>query len=270
MRIPDQFPVEIRHTNGISGKVRQFAPERHQRIAMRPFRPVRAARRVLVIRTSTFRLHPTVGAEQIRPPFSAPRGWSRHPGLGACGAQWRCFWRIVPRRFALSSLGLTLAILPLPMRSAPAEENWPQWRGPLQSGVAPTANPPTEWSETNHVRWKVRIPGQGTATPIIWENQVFVQTAIPTDRKAEAPERKADPAGADDRAKPDAGPRRRGGGGGMMSSEKPDKFYQFVVLCLDRATGKMLWQKVAREEVPHEGHRANDGSFAAASPEHLA
>ena len=71
-------------------------------------------------------------------------------------------------------------------------ENWPQWRGPLQNGVAPSANPPTAWSETNNVKWKVKIPGSGQATPIIWDNRVFIQTAIPTGKKVEAnPDRKS-------------------------------------------------------------------------------
>ena len=37
------------------------------------------------------------------------------------------------------------------------------------------------------------------------------------------------------------------------------------MLCLDRQTGKVLWQQVAREEVPHEGYRQNEGSFASSS-----
>jgi hypothetical protein len=65
--------------------------------------------------------------------------------------------------------------------------DWPQWRGPLATGVAPEANPPLRWSETEHVKWKVKIPGVGSATPIIWKDQVFVITAIP----AEAPAAKA-------------------------------------------------------------------------------
>src|SRR5436853_1493036 len=69
--------------------------------------------------------------------------------------------------------------------SAAAAENWPHWRGPHDDGVAPDANPPTTWSESKNVKWKVKIPGDGTATPIIWENKVFVQTAIPTGRKGQ-------------------------------------------------------------------------------------
>src|SRR5437899_2260253 len=68
-----------------------------------------------------------------------------------------------------------------------AEQNWPEWRGPLQNGVAPAANPPVTWSETKNVKWKVKIPGEGSATPIIWKNQVFVQTAVATGKKAAPP-----------------------------------------------------------------------------------
>src|SRR5438552_18091454 len=67
-----------------------------------------------------------------------------------------------------------------------ADSNWPQWRGPLATGASPAADPPTTWSETSNVRWKVQIPGTGSATPLIWGNQVFVQTAIPVGPKPQA------------------------------------------------------------------------------------
>src|ERR1017187_4933543 len=97
------------------------------------------------------------------------------------------------------------------------DQNWPQWRGPLQNGVAPAANPPTTWSETNNVKWKVKIPGSGQATPIIWDNRVFIQTAIPTGKKVEA---KPDNDGAQPPAvQPQAGgePPRKGPGIGRAS-----------------------------------------------------
>ena len=47
--------------------------------------------------------------------------------------------------------------------------------------------------------------------------------------------------------------------------QAPAEIYQFVVLCLDRANGKVLWQRVARQEAPHEGHQQNN-TFASASP----
>src|SRR5260221_2196106 len=66
-----------------------------------------------------------------------------------------------------------------------ADANWPQWRGPLQNGVAPQAEPPTEWSETKNIKWKTNIPGEGHATPVIWGEKVFVLAAIPTGKKVE-------------------------------------------------------------------------------------
>src|SRR5438552_870617 len=60
-----------------------------------------------------------------------------------------------------------------------AEDFWPQWRGPLGTGVAPNAQPPVEWSETRNLRWKTALPGKGHSTPIVWGEQIFLTTAIP-------------------------------------------------------------------------------------------
>ena len=140
-------------------------------------------------------------------------------------------------------------------------QNWPEWRGPLQNGVAPAANPPVTWSETSNVKWKVKLPGSGQATPIIWEDRIFIQTAIPTGKKIEA---KPAESGDEPPRKGDR-PAGRTGRGGFGGGAKPTEVYQFAVLCLDRRTGKVLWQKVAREEVPHEGYRQGEGSFASSS-----
>ena len=67
--------------------------------------------------------------------------------------------------------------------SSSAEQNWPQWRGPLGTGVAPTANPPVTWSETSNIKWKVKIPGSGSATPIIWGDQVFIKQRFPQAKR---------------------------------------------------------------------------------------
>jgi outer membrane protein assembly factor BamB len=169
-----------------------------------------------------------------------------------------------------------------------ARHNWPQWRGPLASGVGPEADPPLEWSETNNVKWKVAIPGAGSSTPIVWGNRVFVLTAVRAGKAAEAkladekikqngstnpadppPAREGGPPGE---ARPRGGLRGPGGPGGpggppggFGGGEKPVDPYRFVILCLDRATGNILWQKIAREEVPHEGIQPNN-TYASASP----
>ena len=57
--------------------------------------------------------------------------------------------------------------------------SWAQWRGPLANGVAPHASPPSEWSETRNIRWKIPLPGQGHASPIVVGERVFVLAAVP-------------------------------------------------------------------------------------------
>jgi outer membrane protein assembly factor BamB len=145
-------------------------------------------------------------------------------------------------------------------------QNWPQWRGPLANGVAPQADPPLQWSDSSNIKWKVAIPGLASSTPVVWENRVFVLTAVNTGKKAEPASAASTTTEAP--AQPAAGGgqgQRRGGGRGFGGGPPPTEYYQFVVLCLDRQTGKTLWQKTAAEEVPHEGHHATSG-FASASP----
>jgi outer membrane protein assembly factor BamB len=167
----------------------------------------------------------------------------------------------------MKSIAFTTGIFLVTLSLAVAN-NWPAWRGPLANGVAPEADPPTEWSETKNVKWKVAIPGRGTATPIIWGDRVFILAAI-TPEKTEAVAAQTPPPPAKGDGPPDASgggrPRKGPGGGGFGRSEKPTDKYQFTVMCLDRKTGKTLWQKVAREEVPHEGHHPDHG-FASGSP----
>ncbi|MBM3840140.1 MAG: hypothetical protein FJ398_19670 [Verrucomicrobia bacterium] len=166
--------------------------------------------------------------------------------------------------FVLLACGVSLSQVVTTAAQTAGEINWPQWRGPLQNGVAPHGDPPTEWSETKNVKWKVKIPGEGDSTPIIWGDKIFVVSAIPTGKKpatAAAPAAAPPPA---ESSKPPGGRGGRGGRGGMGGGP-PNEIYQWTVFCLDRATGKVLWQKVAREEVPHEGRQPNN-TYASYSP----
>ena len=122
---------------------------------------------------------------------------------------------------------------------------WPQWRGPLATGEAPLANPPLEWSEEKNVRWKVEIPGRGQSSPVVWNDLVFVTTAVPVVKAAPAQSADAAPAG---------GP----------PVVKPDGNVQFVVQAHSRSDGKMRWRRVVKELLPHEGTH-QDGSYASGS-----
>jgi outer membrane protein assembly factor BamB len=150
-------------------------------------------------------------------------------------------------------LGLLLALpaaAPGDDSSKERLDHWPQWRGPNGDGVAPRGDPPVEWSEAKNIRWKVEIPGSGSATPVVWGERIFVLTAVDTARK---------PAGS-----PAVNPQPPADSRGM-STAPPTTVHRFEVHCLDRMTGKTIWSKVAAEAVPHEGHHTSHG-FASGSP----
>jgi len=57
---------------------------------------------------------------------------------------------------------------------AVADENWPQWRGPDQNGVAQARDLPASWSETENIVWKTELPCWSGSSPIIWADTVYV------------------------------------------------------------------------------------------------
>lgn len=128
-------------------------------------------------------------------------------------------------------------------------DNWHQWRGPEGNGFAPAANPPLTWGPQSNIKWKVPIPGRGESTPVVWGDRVFLTTAVETDREEEqAPEEEANAPG-----------------GNPFRIARPTTYHKFVVQCYDRNSGKLLWERVATEQVPHEGHHKDHG-FASPSP----
>ncbi|MCA9134824.1 MAG: PQQ-binding-like beta-propeller repeat protein, partial [Planctomycetales bacterium] len=56
-------------------------------------------------------------------------------------------------------------------------ENWPQWRGPHGNGISSEKDIATQWSQTENVAWRFPLPGQGGATPAVWEDRIFVTSA---------------------------------------------------------------------------------------------
>ena len=53
-------------------------------------------------------------------------------------------------------------------------DNWPQWRGPLLNGVSNEKGLPLHWNKQENVVWKLALPGLSAATPVIWEDKVFL------------------------------------------------------------------------------------------------
>ena len=161
------------------------------------------------------------------------------------------------RSFLVALLALSSALAPALAAATDsaidATSNWPQWRGPLFTGVAPDGDPPLQWNEAEgkNIRWKTEIPGRGHSSPIVWKDRVFLTTAIPF----------GDPLPP----LPSTAP-------GNHDNLAVTHRHRFVALAVDRATGKVLWQKTLREALPHEqGHYT--ASLASNSPatdgEHL-
>lgn len=142
------------------------------------------------------------------------------------------------------------------LSTAAVADNWAHWRG-NGNGVSTTATPPTQWGPNQNVKWKTPIPGRGSGSPIVWENQVFVVTAVDAEGAGDVAEPASDRPARDGQA---GGRRGRGGrrGGDL-------KTLDFKLICIDRANGKVLWEKTAITAKPHEGTHNTNG-FASASP----
>ena len=56
-------------------------------------------------------------------------------------------------------------------------ENWPHWRGPRHDGTSSETNMPVKWSKTENVLWRLPLPGPAGATPVVWEDKIFLTSA---------------------------------------------------------------------------------------------
>ncbi len=156
------------------------------------------------------------------------------------------------RRFRTSRAAVRFvcaAIVLAGLAAAPVAEEkyWPYWRGPAADGMA-AGDAPLTWSDSQNIAWRTEIPGLGNSSPVVWGDFVFVTTAIRTGATpgTAAPTERA-----------------RGGFGGGSG---PQGEHRFDVLCLDRKTGKILWDRTATVAAPHEGAHNQYGSFASNSP----
>lgn len=139
---------------------------------------------------------------------------------------------------------LALCAVSLIACGLPAAENWPQFRGPSGRGVSETT-PPTTWNVATgeNIRWSTEIPGLGHASPIVWGDRIFLATA---DRPGPRPKIKTGLYGAGD----------------SYAENEP---HQWRLLCLDRASGRILWNKVGHEAPPRQ-ERHTKASHCNATP----
>jgi len=142
-------------------------------------------------------------------------------------------------RLAVAAFLLCLPVIAV-RASVSDERNWAQWRGPAMTGVSRTAKPPLAWSESRNIKWKVEVPGRGSSSPIVWNDRVYLLTAVPVGVEGPA---QHSPRGA----LPQRG------------------VHRYKVMAFDRKTGKVAWEQVAREEEPHEAAHGDNGTWASSS-----
>jgi len=112
-------------------------------------------------------------------------------------------------------------------------ENWPGWRGPTGQGVCRETNLPVTWSTTENVRWKTPLPDAGNSSPVIWGDRVFLtQASGRTQRPLE-------------------NARTNTSIGAYMVAEKRS------VLCIERTSGEILWQRDVVYQEPEVSHGTN-------------
>jgi len=136
-----------------------------------------------------------------------------------------------------------LSLLLIASFSLAYAENWPGWRGPGSLGISNDKGIPVKWDLALNVKWKAEVPGLGHSSPIIWGNRIFVTTAISSDPKEDYWEK-----------------------GFPQIQRKPDSAdISWKVLCFDRDTGKLLWDRTAVRNTPANA-RHTKNSYASQTP----
>ena len=151
--------------------------------------------------------------------------------------------------------------------SAPAPVNWPQFRGGAASGVADNSTLPTKWSATDNVAWVAEVPGRGWSSPIVWQDLVFVTSAVNAGKfKAPSTGIFGNDYAADlskQGLSDDEVGKRVIARDIELTKEAEEVSYR--VFALDAKTGKIKWQREALKGLPPGGrHRKN--TYASETP----
>jgi outer membrane protein assembly factor BamB len=124
-------------------------------------------------------------------------------------------------------LSLSINVL---LASAAMAQNWPSFRGTQASGVADGTNPPVTWDveKSANIAWKTPIPGLAHSSPVVWGDRIFVTTAISSE----------------------SNPQFEHGLTETAAAAKDTSKHSWRVYCLDKNSGRILWEKTVREGAP--------------------
>ena len=114
--------------------------------------------------------------------------------------------------------------------------NWPQWRGPNGDGTTLADKAPTTWSETKNLKWKLKLPGYGASSPIVWNDRIYLTCYT--------------------------------GYGAGSRGGSPTNMMRHLV-CVDAKTGKTVWQKElkpTKSEDYYSGMGVPEHGYATSTP----
>ena len=114
--------------------------------------------------------------------------------------------------------------------------NWPQWRGPNGDGTTLADKAPTTWSETKNLKWKLKLPGYGASSPIVWNERIYLTCYT------------------------GYGAGSRGGSPANMMRH---------LICVDAKTGKSVWKKdlkPTKSEDYYSGMGVPEHGYATSTP----
>ena len=114
--------------------------------------------------------------------------------------------------------------------------DWPQFRGPQGNATIDSADTPTQWSDTQNLVWKSKLPGRGASSPVVWGDRIFLTSFT---------------------------------GYGDSLKEPGDKSkLKLHTLCLDRRSGDLLWDRsiTASDKTQDWSNRVADHGYATGTP----
>jgi outer membrane protein assembly factor BamB len=177
----------------------------HEKIQRDPMLLAAYERRKAIVNRFLDLMRATYQQKKLKPPFDDEALLIRALESGA---------KIAARQPAVESS------IEFVMPSPGAEKQWPCFRGPTWQGIVLDTNVPLAWSDTQNIRWRLKLPGRGNSSPIVWGDRLFVT--------------------AESEPRPDDAPL-------MAKDEAPDR----LLLCFS-TDGKLLWQHTVPRPAVHE------------------
>ncbi len=138
------------------------------------------------------------------------------------------------------------------LMATPRGTEWPSFRGPQATGISEGQNLPDRWngSTGENIKWKVPIPGLAHSSPVVWGDRIYVTSAISSQGDATF----------------------KHGLFGEGDASTDQSVQKWMVYCLEKRTGKVLWERIAYQGVPKEKRHVKNtyaSSTAATDGKHV-